>query len=65
MYQQNEAMMTDWAERLSAKRRWENEENNRRYLALQEKAENSRSNLLKYLQERDRRVCRFVTFPDN
>lgn len=53
-------MMQTWQERLAEKRHFENLENTKRYLDIEDKWKSSRSNLMQYLEERDRKVQRYL-----
>jgi hypothetical protein len=53
-------LMQSWHDQLAEKRRFENIENTRRYLEMQEKYQENRSNLMKYLEDRDRKVQKYL-----
>lgn len=59
-FQENQLLMQNWQDKLAEKRHYENLENTKRYLDIQDKSLQSRSNLMLYIEERDRKVQRYL-----
>ncbi|CAL8107401.1 unnamed protein product [Orchesella dallaii] len=59
-YRASQVLAQQWQDKLAEKRRMENLENHRRFLKMQDKLQSQRKDLEKYLDERDKRIERYL-----
>lgn len=60
IFQASQILAQQWKDKLTEKRRAENLENHQRYLKIQEKLHRQQKELEHYLDERDKRIQRYL-----